>query len=186
MRAGRGIRGVRGGGQFRGRGRQWITWGHGCWVSPQWRGNMNDGGSVLASPHACCFVPWLLHCNGQRCHCFLLVAMLLRCFALPPYPRRTNGPASVAVANANALQLPLPPKPGCPVSPVLWVLRHAVGHLRQPWDPRDRARKEPPVGARCPVTPVDGMISGYDYDYDYIYIYIYIYILLHPSPLKFS
>ena len=103
---------------------------------------------------------------------------------LAPYPRRTNGPASVAVANANALQLPLPPKPGWPVSPVLWVLRHAVGHLRQPWDPRDRARQEPPVGARCPVTPVDGMISGYDYDYDYIYIYIYIYISsnLHPSP----
>ena len=22
----------------------------------------------------------------------------------------------------------------------------------------------PPVGARCPVTPADGMISGYDYD----------------------
>ena len=43
---------------------------------------------------------------------FLLVAMLLRCCALPPYPRRTNGPASVAVANANALQSPLPPKPG--------------------------------------------------------------------------
>ena len=138
------------------------------------RGNVNDGGSALASPHACCFVPWLLHCDGQRCPCFLLVAMLLRCFALPPYPRRTNGPASVAVANANALQLPLPPKPGCPVSPVLWVLRHAVGHLRQPWDPRDRARQEPPVGARCPVTPVDGMISGYDYDYDYICIYMYI------------
>ena len=32
------------------------------------------------------------------------------------------------------------------------------------------------MGARCPVTPVDGMISGYDYDYDYTYIYIYIYI----------
>ena len=140
---------------------------------------MNDGGSAVASPHACCFVPWLLLCDGQRCPCFLLVAMLLRCFALPPYPRRTNGPASVAVANANALQLPLPPKPGCPVSPVLWVLRHAVGHLRQPWDPRDRARQEPPVGARCPVTPVDGMISGYDYDYDYIYIYIYIYVYIN-------
>ena len=64
-----------------------------------------------------------------------------------------------------------------PVSPVLWVLRHSVGHLRQPWDTRDRARQEPRVGARCPVTPVDGMISGYDYDYDYIYIYIYIYII---------
>ena len=148
-------------------------------MSPQWRGYVNDGGSALASPHACCFVPWLLLCDGQRCPCFLLVAMLLRCFALPPYPRRTNGPASVAVANANALQLPLPPKPGCPVSPVLWVLRHAVGHLRQPWDPRDRARQEPPVGARCPVTPVDGMISGYDYDYDYICIYIYIYIYIY-------
>ena len=106
----------------------------------------------------------------------------LLCLA-PFYPRRTNGPASVAVANANALQSALPPKPGWPVSPVLWVLRHAVGHLRQPWDPRDRARHEPPVGGRCPVTPVDGMISGYDYDYDYIYIYIYIYIAsnLHPS-----
>ena len=152
-------------------------------MSPQWRGYVNDGGSALASPHACCFVPWLLLCDGQRCPCFLLVAMLLRCFALPPYPRRTNGPASVAVANANALQLPLPPKPGCPVSPVLWVLRHAVGHLRQPWDPRDRARQEPPVGARCPVTPVDGTISGYDYDYDYIYIYIYYYT---PLPLNLA
>ena len=76
------------------------------------RSPVNDGGSALASPHACCFVPWLPLCDGQRCPCFLLVAMLLRCFALPPYPRRTNGPASVAVANANALQLPLPLKPG--------------------------------------------------------------------------
>ena len=107
-------------------------------------------------------------------------AAALPCLA--PYPRRTNGPASVAVANANALQLPLPPKPGWPLSPVLWVLRHAVGHLRQPWDPRDRARQEPLVGARCPVAPLDGMIRGYDYDYDYICMYI----LLHPSPLKSS
>ena len=29
-------------------------------------------------------------------------------------------------------------------------------------------------GRNHPVTPLDGMISGYDYDYDYIYIYIYI------------
>ena len=54
-----------------------------------------------------------------------------------------------------------------------------MGHLRQPWKPRDRGGQEPPVGARCPVTPVDGMISGYDYDYDYIYIYIYIYIYVY-------
>ena len=66
-----------------------------------------------------------------------------------------------------------------PVSPVLWGLRHAVGHRRQPWDPRDRARQELSVGARCPVTPVDGMISGCDYDYDYIYIYIYVYIYIY-------
>ena len=39
-------------------------------------------------------------------------ALLLRCCALPPKPRRTNGPAFVAVANAKALQMPLPPKPG--------------------------------------------------------------------------
>ena len=68
----------------------------------------------------------------ERSPCFLLVAMLLRCCALPPYPRRTNVPASVAVANANALHMPLPPKPGRPVSPVLSVLLHAVGHLRHP------------------------------------------------------
>ena len=103
-------------------------------------------------------------------------AAALPCLA--PYPRRTNGPASVAVANANALQLPLPPKPGWPVSPVLWVLRHALGHLKQPWDPRDRARQEPPVGAKCPVTPVDGMISGYDYDYDDVCMYVCMYVLL--------
>ena len=53
-----------------------------------------------------------------------------------------------------------------------------MGHLRQPWDPRDRARQEPPVGARCPVTQVEGMISGYDYDYDYIYIHVYLYLLI--------
>ena len=32
--------------------------------------------------------------------------------------------------------LPLPPKPGQPVSPVLWVLRQAGDKPRQPWDPR--------------------------------------------------
>ena len=76
-------------------------------------------GRALVSPHACCFVSWLLHCTNGKCPCFLLVAMLPRCHALPPYPRRSHGPALVAVANANALQLPLPPKPGWPVSPVL-------------------------------------------------------------------
>ena len=117
--------------------------------------------------------PCLLHLSLD-CRSAAPLGVLLACCsaaALPylaPYPRRTNGPALVVVANANALQLPLPPKPGWPVSPVLRVLRHAVGHLRQPWDPRDRARQEPPVGATCPVTPVDGMISGYDYDYDYL------------------
>ena len=109
----------------------------------------------------------------------MCVAMLLRCCALPPNPRRINGAASVAVAKANAMQLPLPPKPGSPVSLVLWVLRHAVGHLRQPWAPLDRARQEQPVGARCPVTPVDGMISGWDYEYDYIYSHMYIYIYIY-------
>ena len=50
---------------------------------------------------------------------------------------------------------------------VPWVLRQAVGHLRQPRDPRHHTR----VGTTClrvvPVTPVDGMISDYDYDCDY-------------------
>ena len=79
-----------------------IKWGHEYWTSPRWRGYANNGESALASPHACCFVPWLPLCAGQRSPCFLLVAMLLCCCALPPYPRRTNGPVSVAVANANA------------------------------------------------------------------------------------
>ena len=102
-------------------------------------------GSGLASPHACCFVSWLLHCTHRRHPCFLLVAMHLHCHALPLHPQRSNDPALVAVANANALQLPLPPRPRWPVSLVLWVLRHAVRHLKQPWDPRDGARHEPPV-----------------------------------------
>ena len=159
-------------------GWQWITWGQGWWTSPRWRKYANNKGPAVAPPHACCFVPWLLRCTHRRRPCFLLVAMLLRCSALPLYPRRTNGLASVAVANAKALQLPLPPKPCWPVSPVLWVLRHAVGHLRQPWDPRDRARQGPPVCARCPVTPVDGMISGYYYDYDYVCMYVCINVCL--------
>ena len=46
---------------------------------------------------------------------------------------------------------------------------------------RDRARQEPPVGARCPVTPVHGMISGYDYDYDNIKMYVYVYICYYTS-----
>ena len=136
-------------------------------------------GPALASPHACYFVSWLLHHTHKKRPCLLLAAMLLRCYVLPHYPRRSNGPALVAVAKANALRLPLPPMHGWPVSPVVWVLRHAMGHLRQPWDPRDQARQEPHVGPRCPVTPVDGMISGYDYDYDYDYICMYVCIHLY-------
>ena len=74
-----------------------------------------EKGPVLALPHACCFVTWLLHCTHRRRPCFLLVAMPLHCLALPPYPWRSYGPATVAVANAKALQLPLPPKLGWPV-----------------------------------------------------------------------
>ena len=94
-------------------------------------------GPDLVSPHACCFISWLLHCTHRKPPCLLPVAVLLRCRALPPYPRRFNGPALIVIANAKALQSPLPPKPGWPVSLVLWVLRHAVGHLRQPSDARD-------------------------------------------------
>ena len=128
-----------------------------------------ERGRDLVSPQVCYFVSWSLLCTHRTCACLLLVAMLLRCNAFSPYPRQFNEPALVAVASAKALQLPLPPNRRWLVSPVLRVLRHAVGHLRQPWDPRDRARQEPPVGARCPVTPVNGMISGYDYDYDYVW-----------------
>ena len=144
-----------------------CTWAEGM-ICQKTAGEDTMTGPALASQHACCFVSWLLQCTHKKRPCFLLVAMLLRCYALPHWPRRSNGLALVAVAYANALQLPLPPKPGWPVSLVLWVLHHAVGHPRQPWDPRDRARQEPPVGARYPVTPVDGMIRGWDYDYDYM------------------
>ena len=44
----------------------------------------NNGESALASPHACCFVPWLPLCAGQRSPCFLLVAMLLQCCGFRP------------------------------------------------------------------------------------------------------
>ena len=113
-----------------------CTWAEGM-TRQRTSGEDTLTGLALVSPHACCFVSWLLHCTHRKRPCFLLVAMLQGCYALPQYPRRSNEPVLVAVANANALQLPLPPKPGWPVSPVLWVLRHAMGHLRQPWDPRD-------------------------------------------------
>ena len=80
----------------------------------------------------------------------LLFALLLRCHALPPYPRRFNGPALVAGANANARQLPLPPEPGSPVSLGLSVLRHVVGHLKQPWDPTTKLR-HPPAESQPPI-----------------------------------
>ena len=152
-----------------------------------------DSAGPAASPKACGPARGLHHHLQSRpvpmlaslflgCRTAAPLGIVLACCsaaALPclaPYSRRTNGPASVAVADANALQLPLPPKPGWPVSPVLRVLRHAVGHLRQPWDPRDRARQEPPVGARCPVAPVDGMTMTMTMTMTiYIYIYIYIY-----------
>ena len=136
-------------------------------------------GLPLASPHACCFVSGSLRCTHRRPPCFPLVAMPLHCCAVLLYPQRFNGLSSIAVGNTNAPQLRLPSKPGRPVSRVFWVLRHAVGHLRQPRDPRDRARPEPPVGATCPVTPVDSMISGYGHGYGYIYISIYIYIYIY-------
>ena len=153
-------------------------------------------GPELALPHACCFVSWSLHCTHRKCPCLLLLAMLQRCYALLHYPQRFHGLALVAVANAKALQLPLPSKPGWTASPVLWVLRHTLGHPRQPWDPRDRARQEPPVGARCPVTPVHGMISGYHYDYHYRCMYVCMNVLWHgvtlipwppkePTPFRF-
>ena len=59
----------------------------------------------------------------------------LHCPALPLYPRRTNGSALVDIANAHAQQLPRPPKPGRLVSPVFYVVHHAMGHLRQPTGP---------------------------------------------------
>ena len=69
------------------------------------------------------------------------MAMLLPCSALPPYPRWTYSPALVNVANAaNVLQLPMPPKLGRLVSPVLWVVYQAVNNLRQPWDLRHCVR----------------------------------------------
>ena len=91
---GNGFRGVTGDGRLHGGGGMRTT----------------EGPLLLRRICAALFLGLL--CAGQRSPCFLLVAMLLRCCALPPYPRRTNGPASVAVANANAMQLPLPPKPG--------------------------------------------------------------------------
>ena len=106
-----------------------------------------DSAGPAASPKACGtarvlhhhfqsrLVPMLAALSLGCCSAAPLGIVLACCSAaalpcLAPYPRQTNGPASVAVANANALQLPLPPKPGWPVSRVLWVLRHAVGHLR--------------------------------------------------------
>ena len=72
-----------------------------------------DGASSCLSACAllCYLVPWLLRCTHRMRPCFLLVAVALHCPALPLYPGRYNGSSPVAVANANALQSPLPRKP---------------------------------------------------------------------------
>ena len=63
----------------------------------------------LVSPHACCFVSWLLQCTHRKRHCLLLVAVLRRCYALPLTPGNSTGQRSLP---GKALQLALPPKPG--------------------------------------------------------------------------
>ena len=89
------------------------------------------------------------------CDCLCLAAAML---CLAPYFEWIDGPALITFANAaNALQLQLPPKPERPVSPVLWVLRQAVGNLRQPWD-STASGWEPPTRLRWPLTHVHGMI----------------------------
>ena len=131
-------------------------------------------GRDLVSPHACCFVSWLLQCTHRKRPCLLLVAVLLHCHALPSYPGDSTVQRSPPLLMLKLCSCHCSQSPGWTVSPVLRDLRHAVGHLRQPWDPRDRARQEPPIGARCPVTPVGGLISGFDYDYDYDYVCTYV------------
>ena len=54
-------------------------------------GRSTKTGPDLVSPHTCCFVSWLLQCTHRKCPCLLLVVVLLRCQALPPYPREPTG-----------------------------------------------------------------------------------------------
>ena len=87
-----------------------CTWSQGM-DSQQVTGLDTKTEPPLASPHACCFVTWLLRCTHRMHSCFLLVAMPLLCPALPLYPGLPNGPPPVAVANANAHKSTLPPSP---------------------------------------------------------------------------
>ena len=116
-----------------------------------WRFALDGEALAFCLLRCCCVAVPCPHCPGEQTGqrpSPLLMLRLCRCHCpaslVDRYPRSSGS------------------------SVMLWAT------LRQPWDPRDRPRQEPPVGARCPVTPVDGMISGHDYDYDYIYIYIYI------------
>ena len=112
----------------------------------------------------CCFAP----VGDALAFCLLLCCCVAVPCPLYLYPRRTNGPASVAVANAKACSCHCPQSlvgryPRFSGSSVmLWATSGSLG--------THGIEQEPPVGARCPVTPVDGMISDYNYDYDYDYI----------------
>ena len=91
------------------------------------------------SPSGCCLL--LLCCLAGA----LLVCLLLPC---PEPPGCSMGQRSLSVLlllNAAAPQRPLPPNPGCLVSPTLRVLRHAVDNPTQPWDLRSHAN----VGLPC-------------------------------------
>ena len=94
-----------------------CTWAE-RWIRYRASGDDTSMGPPLVLPHGSCFDARLPRCTHRKCPCFLLVAMLLQCYALPLYPRQSNGLALVAVANVNALQLPLPPEPSWSVSPV--------------------------------------------------------------------
>ena len=69
-----------------------CTWSQGR-ESQRAAGIDTETGPALASPRACCFVTWLLHCTHRMRPCFLLVAMPLHCPALPLYLQRSKGPA---------------------------------------------------------------------------------------------
>ena len=114
--AGSGLHGVRGGGRLHGGGREQTT--RGPFLLCRMRAALYLG---------CCVAP----IGGALAFCLLLCCYVaLPCPFTPsdPTDQRPSPLLMLKLCSCHCL------KAWLAGIPVLWVLRHAVGHLRQPWD----------------------------------------------------
>ena len=115
------------------------------------KGDFKAGGPCFAACMLLCFFVFAVH-PYEGCSLLLCCCVGIPCLLGPGDPTGQRWwpllmlILSVAIAPSAALAS-------------TWFLGSSV----MVWDPRSQARQAPGVRARCPVTPVDGIIGGCDY-----------------------